>query len=321
MAGGGRGPAGAARRRAPLGGHGRALRARPAAAPVSGGRAAGLRAAAGGRGAGGCAGRCWGLCGESRAWLRERAEMPSEGREPRPTSLRPSPRSAAMRSAARAWDAPPGPARPRQRREERAPEEAPRCSVRDRGLPTVGLLCAGCRLLGGFLLRGNAKKGAGGDCCGFRVSPSAVRGGERRAFSRVPLCHRGLCRARGCCVCGRLPSFPPRGFRRAPIFLLSSLLFCRSARCHSSYLAPKLLLNLWVLCESFQIGLPERLLGFSKRDADAISPYDEEEIVFLFLVFFFLCFKTGLGVFSSCAWDCWGLESKLATCFLFPTAQ
>lgn len=218
MAGGGRGPAGAARRRAPLGGHGRALRARPAAAPVSGGRAAGLRAAAGGRGAGGCAGRCWGLCGESRAWLRERAEMPSEGREPRPTSLRPSPRSAAMRSAARAWAAPPGPARPRQRREERAPEEAPRCSVRDRGLPTVGLLCAGCRLLGGFLLRGNAKKGAGGDCCGFRVSPSAVRGGERRAFSRVPLCHRGLCRARGCCVCGRLPSFPPRGFRRAPIF-------------------------------------------------------------------------------------------------------
>lgn len=40
---GGRGPAGAARRRAPLAGHGRALRARPAAAavPVSGGREGG----------------------------------------------------------------------------------------------------------------------------------------------------------------------------------------------------------------------------------------------------------------------------------------
>lgn len=103
MAGGGRGPAGAARRRAPLAGHGRALRARPAAAaPVSGGWATGLRPAAGGRGAQGCAGRRWGLCGESRAWPRERAEVPSEGWEPRPTSLRPSPRSAAMRSATRA---------------------------------------------------------------------------------------------------------------------------------------------------------------------------------------------------------------------------
>lgn len=73
------------------------------------------------------------------------------------------------------------------------------------------------------------------------------------------------------------PRFQTRGD-----LLLSSLLSCRSARCLSSYL-----LDLRGLCESFQIGLLERLLGFSKQDADAISPYNEEEAVFLFLVFFF----------------------------------